>query len=210
MRSDRGWPRAPVWGCDVTVSSRKLGVLFVALGACGLVRAELARTVPAAAPSAYAGSASAISPDVASRLADLSWLLASAPPSAAPGSGSSSAPTDTTETELNVASDRELPPGPGSLALGLGALGCLGAYQFGRSVKKINFGALPAWYHSDAIQVGHITPLSLDFSALPACVFDEPVVVPAITSRIPRELRSRSHSQFLLLIESPRGPPNRP
>jgi hypothetical protein len=137
----------------------------------------------------------------------LSWLLASTPASVAPAPSSSSAPAGSTETELNVASDRDLPPGPSSLALGLGALGCLGAYQLGRSVKKIHLGALPDWYHPDAVQVGHVTPLPLDFGALPVCVFDEPVVVPAFASRIPRELCSRLRSHFLLLVESPRGPP---
>jgi hypothetical protein len=196
-----------MWSCDVTVRFGKIALLLAALGACGVVRAELAWTVSAAAPSVCAASAAAISPDVGPRLADLSWLLDGMPASAVPAPSSSSAPAGTTGTVLNVASDRELPPGPSSLALGLGALGCLGAYQVGRSVKKIHFGALPAWYHSDAVQVGHVTPLPLNFGALPVCEFDEPVGRPALAHRIPREPGSRLRSQFFLLVESPRGPP---
>ena len=110
--------------------------------------------------------------------------------------------------ELNAAFGRDLPSGPSSLALGLGALGCLGAYQLGRSVKNIHLGALPDWYHPDAVQIGHVTPLPLDFGALPVCVFDQPVARPAFAYRIPREVRSRLRSYFSLLIESPRGPPS--
>ncbi len=191
----------------MTVWFGKLALLLAALGACGVVRAELAWTVPAAASSVCAGPASAVSPDVAPRLADLSWLLASTPPSAAPAPSYSDAPAGTTATDLNVASDRELPPGPSSLALGLGALGCLGAYQLGRSVKKIHLGALPEWYHTDAVQVGHVTPFDLEFDALPVCVFDRP----AIEIRLLRfNVASRvlgTEAWGFLVRAAPRGPP---
>ncbi len=106
------------------------------------------------------------------------------------------------------ASLRELPPAPSSMALVLSALAMLGAYQGVRSVKRLHLNFTPDWYHTGGpAQIGHATPFDLDCSALPPCVFDAPVAMPAFTYRIPRELGSRLRSQYFLLIESPRGPP---
>lgn len=176
----------------------------MALAACGTLRAEIARTIPAATPAAHPERSSSIPLNVVLRLDELCWLAQSTP-------GATGAPVDqglSAGAELESQIRCDLPPGPSSMALGLGALGCLGAYQLGRSVKKIQLGVLPGWYHTDAIQVGHVTPFDLDFGALPICVFEVPVIRPAFADRIPRELRSRLRSQFFLLLESPRGPPD--
>lgn len=111
-----------------------------------------------------------------------------------------------------AASLRELPPAPSSMALVLSALATLGAYQGVRSVKRLHLNFTPDWYHTGGpTQIGHATPFDLEFGgALPVCEFDEPVARPAFTYRIPREICSRLRSQFLLLTESPRGPPVHP
>ena len=73
----------------------------------------------------------------------------------------------------------ELPPGPSSVALGLGAIGCLRAYPLGRSAKKIHLAVLPGRYHTGTVQVGHVTPFDLEFGALPIRVVGEPTARPA-------------------------------
>ena len=115
------------------------------------------------------------------------------------------------ESRPGDASLRELPPAPSSMALVLSALATLGAYQGVRSVKRLHLNFAPDWYHTGGpTQVGHATPFDLEFGgALPVSEFDKPVTRPAFAYRIPREPRSRLRSQFFLLTESPRGPPNR-
>jgi hypothetical protein len=103
---------------------------------------------------------------------------------------------------------RALPPAPSSLSLVLSALVTLGAYQGGRSFKRLHLGSAPDWYHTGGpTQIGHVTLFDLEFGALPLCVFDQPVALPAFAYRVPRELASRLRGQHLLIIESPRGPP---
>ncbi len=106
---------------------------------------------------------------------------------------------------------RELPPAPSSVALVLSALASLGAWQGARSLKRLHLSFTPDWYHADAVQVAHVTPLQLEFdhSALPLCVFDEPVAAPVLAYRLPRERCSRSQTQASLVTASPRGPPPR-
>ena len=101
----------------------------------------------------------------------------------------------------------QLPAAPGSTQLFLSALMSVGLWQAGRSIKHIHVGHLPDWYHTGAVQVGHVTPFDLEFSALPVCIFEEPVAQPVFVYRIPRERCSQLVSQFFLFVESPRGPP---
>jgi len=106
-----------------------------------------------------------------------------------------------------------LPPGPGSASLFLSALAGFGVWHLGRSVRKVHFGALPEWYHSGGpAQVGHATPLDLEFShsAMPICRFES---ADGEANQRPSlwwlrfEPIERLHSQFFLLIADPRGPP---
>jgi len=104
----------------------------------------------------------------------------------------------------------ELPPGPSSLALVLSALASFGAYQGIRSLKRLHLGFVPDWYHAEATQVGHVTPLLIEFdwSALPACLFDLPSDLRSgISYVIPREHRSRFGSEPLVPTRCPRSPP---
>jgi len=107
----------------------------------------------------------------------------------------------------------ELPPSPDSATLCVSALAGFGLWQLGRSARKLHWGALPDWYHTAGpVQVGHATPLDLEFSlaALPACVFDAPVVAsrPAcLSERLRDEPYKRLLSQTILLSADPRGPP---
>ena len=105
-----------------------------------------------------------------------------------------------------------LPPDPSSASLFLSALAGVGVWQLGRSARKMNLGVLPEWYHAGAIQIGHSTPLDLDFSlsALPICLFTTPTdrgePEPGV-SRQMVEPQDRIHSQCYLLATKPRGPP---
>ncbi|MEW6200328.1 MAG: hypothetical protein AB1601_16885 [Planctomycetota bacterium] len=157
-----------------------------------------------------------------SRLCDINWLLGSTTggpngigQSSLCGTGQwpvqsapSVLPGDLAGGPSRTVTD--LPPAPSSLALVLSALASFGAYQGVRSLKRLHLGALPDWYHADAVQVGHATPLRLEFdcSALPVCAFEQPSALrPHISYRISCEPSSRLRSQFLLLIEAPRAPP---
>jgi hypothetical protein len=108
-----------------------------------------------------------------------------------------------------------LPGGPDSATLLLPALLGFGAWQIGRSARKLHFGQVPDWYNEHATQVGHATPLSLEFSraAMPLCIFDAPVIVTRISclfKRLGDELYKRLLSQTILLTADPRGPPPTP
>jgi len=55
-----------------------------------------------------------------------------------------------------------LPSEPDSVGLFLSALGTLGAWQLGRSSKKLHLGHLPDWYHAEGPrQIGHVLALEL-------------------------------------------------
>jgi len=135
------------------------------------------------------------------RLAELNWLLGVVSPGGVPrvdGEGSAGEEV------------RELPPPPSSLALVLSGLASFGAYHGLRSLKRLQIGPLPDWYHADAVQVGHVTPLQpeFDWSALPACVFELPSDLrQQVSYRIPRENRSRHPSDNIIRLIAPRGPP---
>lgn len=106
-----------------------------------------------------------------------------------------------------------VPPAPSSLRLALVALASLGAYQAGRSLRRLSFADLPDWYHDHARQVGHVTPLALDFNShdLPVCRFDEPAEGPLlqpIYQFIPRVLGDPADAHLIRAL--PRGPPPLP
>jgi len=141
-------------------------------------------------------------------LDNLNWLLTGS----ADGLPSPAAPTATRDSAFPVVKERmvsELPAPPSSLGLGLSALALLGAFQAGRSFKKLHIGALPEWYATNGpTQIGHATACDLEFGGMPACVFDEPGdAAKVVVQRIPREPRSRCRFETFLWDLAPRGPP---
>jgi hypothetical protein len=108
---------------------------------------------------------------------------------------------------------QRLPGAPSSLQLVLTAFGTLGAWQLTRSARKVHLSNLPAWYHAEgAVQVGHTTPLDLDFTLLPICCPETATVSgggPHAPPWFLNELRPRLESQHFLSIAGPRGPPLR-
>lgn len=107
-----------------------------------------------------------------------------------------------------------LPPGPDSATLLLWAFGGFGVWHLGRSARKLHLGMLPEWYHTGGpAQVGHATPLDLEFSrlALPACRFELPSgqaderPAPEWRLRLER-IRQRDLKHFFPSAD-PRGPP---
>lgn len=101
----------------------------------------------------------------------------------------------------------DLPPPPSSLALGLTALAGLGAFQAGRSLRRLSWSQLPDWYHTDAPQVGHATPLDLDNWDLPPCLLDEPIHLPSTTIAFASEVVACWPSDLIPPLAAPRGPP---
>lgn len=120
-------------------------------------------------------------------------------------------PRDHSEDERALAGSRPaslgaLPPAPNSLAMGLGALGCLGAVQLTRSMKRVTFGHVPDWYHTHApAQVGHVRVFAFD------AVSVEPVFgfVPPSTSAVERPWLEcwALPSPPLIPTHAARGPP---
>lgn len=111
-----------------------------------------------------------------------------------------------------------LPADRSSASLFLSALAGLGLWQLGRSAKNLHLGALPEWYHDGGpTQVGHATPLDLEFSlaAMPVCPFDslvkqQPPIIPLLLER-----QWWIHETVVFVVKSrhipptidPRGPP---
>lgn len=79
----------------------------------------------------------------------------------------------------SASAPRELPAAPGSGQLALYALGSLGAFQTGRSLRRLGATMLPEWYATNGPhQVGHATAFdpTVDFARVAVvCPF---VVVP--------------------------------
>jgi len=101
---------------------------------------------------------------------------------------------------------------PSSLSLFLSGLLTLGAFQITRSSKNLNFDQLPSWYHTGGpVQVGHATPLDLDFGNLSLRPFD--VAFDGCEGSQVRFLRHRDQDSppiaqcFLSSLTDPRGPP---
>jgi hypothetical protein len=106
---------------------------------------------------------------------------------------------------------RSLPPTPSSLSLFLVAVGGMGAWQFGRSAKKLRFGHLPDWLHTGGpAQVAHATALGPDLTTvLPAAFHDQPVDEPDPLCLMRSYLLTTCEPQLLLPATEPaRGPPS--
>lgn len=116
-----------------------------------------------------------------------------------------------TSGEPAAAKTLELPSGPDSTGLFLSALGSLGAWQLGRSVKKINLGHLPEWYHAEApAQVGHVRVAELDFDGLIRWDGGDSCPLPLDLQAVSRSSRGellQRWSQNYLAPAAPRGPP---
>jgi len=185
-------------------------VLVVLIGyATGTARAGIALCAQAAA-SHLVSPANCRASDSSASVQSLDDLNALLQPSSfgflGAAAGFDSAPS--AEQTAGAPSLRELPPAPSSMALVLSALASLGAYQGARSLKRLHLGITPDWYHTGGpVQVGHATPLDLEFGPPAECVLDEPVRSPVLAYRLPRERCSRLRLQLFLSVESPRGPP---
>jgi hypothetical protein len=190
----------------------KIAIPLTLLLGCALSQADAVRVQdwrPAACEPASVVAPLVAQPPADCRLEQINWLLGGAG-NVAPVGVASPWPAVATG-QLPETGVTELPPPPSSLALVLSGLASFVALPGLRSLRRLHLGHLPDWYHADAVQVGHTTPLSIDFdhAALPACVFELPSDLrPQVSYRIPREPVSRLCSQFFLLIESPRGPPS--
>jgi hypothetical protein len=164
-------------------------VVLCALGLVGGARAagtEDSLPVRAAAPLVHLTSARGVETDVAARYV-LPIQLGAAPSSAS-------------------ASLDALPPPPNSIVMGIGALGCLGAVQLTRSIRRLAWSHAPDWYHAGApSRIGHVKLFELD------AIDIEPVfgfVLPA-TSSLERPWLERCMlpTPPLIPTRAPRSPP---
>jgi len=102
---------------------------------------------------------------------------------------------------------------PGGAGLLLWAVGGFGAWQLGRSARKLQWSALPEWYHTGGpAQIGHATPFDLGFSRadMPVCCFEQPKAGgDQQEGRAARLilLPERFSPQRYLTVAVPRGPP---
>lgn len=111
--------------------------------------------------------------------------------------------------EPGVPAARALEGGPGSASLFFVALGALGAWQVGRSLRKAHYGLAPDWYHTGGpAQVGHASPIDLSAPAAAAPAYSNPI--PEHLNRLglqPGESRGPVGPQFLPAALAPRAPP---
>lgn len=188
---------------------RVFTVLALLLAAASATFADFAPLRSADAPEAAASSHAAPAPTPA----ELTWLVDAATrrlfdvPSAV-------APSDAFDASWSGPPSREpkvetLPAAPSSFSLGLTALLGLGAYQATRSLRKLNLGSLPEWYHSGGPQqIGHATPYDLDGPPVAVCVLDTPAWSTGLNvtvSRLADRILSPPHR--VLAVTAPRGPP---
>ena len=106
---------------------------------------------------------------------------------------------------------REIRPLPSSAAMFFTAMLSLGALQVFRHPPSLKLSALPSWYHSGGpAQVGHVTPLDLDFHSLTLCIFDPAnrgVVDCTVVYGAAADQVNRLLPQVVLSPAAPRGPP---
>ena len=114
-------------------------------------------------------------------------------------------PTDAAAPATAV---KELPAGPTSATLFLGALVSMGAWQLGRSTRKLHLGPVPEWYHAGGpTQIRQASLLDLNSPALAACPFDRPVEASPPWHYLRRPTRLRGEPQYLPSLGAPRAPP---
>lgn len=105
----------------------------------------------------------------------------------------------------------ELPAAPNSAALVLSAMLTLGAWQVLRSASHLHLAPLPDWYHPGGPkQIGHVTPLDLNFGNITLCLFDGPITEPQ-NARVdvrPDDDARLAYEQFRLSSRTPRAPPS--
>ncbi len=119
--------------------------------------ADTALTIPAASPTVATASPSPSLPldQQTNFLVSFEGLVQ---PEAAVGKNLPSTPLmgSGQQETINLTSE------PDSVGLFLSALGTLGAWQLGRSSKKLHLGHLPDWYHAEGPrQIGHVLALEL-------------------------------------------------
>ena len=113
-----------------------------------------------------------------------------------------------TEAPAAATAVKELPAGPASATLFLGAVVSMGAWQLGRSTRKLHLGPVPEWYHAGGpTQVRHASPFELNSPALAACLFDRPVEASPPWHYLRRPTRLRGEPQYLPSLGAPRAPP---
>ena len=147
----------------------------------------------------------AAQPAPASRIAGPEALL---PPAAQTAAGA--LPLCVPEApEAGVPAARALEGGPGSASLFFVALGALGAWQVGRSLRKVHYGLAPDWYHTGGpAQVGRASPIDLSAPAAAAPAYSNPL--PEHLNRLglqAGESRGPVGPQFLPAALAPRAPP---
>lgn len=104
---------------------------------------------------------------------------------------------------------KNLPAAPSSVSLFLSALGGLGAWQLGRSTKRLHLGAVPEWYHSGGpAQIGHVSAIDPDLSS-PAVLahFDQLPEERPLKYLLRRTVSLHLKSQFTRALVAPRPPP---
>lgn len=110
-------------------------------------------------------------------------------------------------SSADIAADVTLRADPPSAALCFTALFGLGAWQLGKSFRRINLAYVPEWYHAGGpSRIGSATALDPSFAVLPADLGGSPLVVKAVGERCPMHARRLRQQQFIS-IRCPRAPP---
>lgn len=113
--------------------------------------------------------------------------------------------------QSEVASQWEVPAPPGGSQMVLSGLLVLGSFQCLRSVKGLQWAAVPEWYHLDGpLQIGHRTALDLDFGFAPAVLAvgeQPPTYHSTIHQRLGQTFRAPRLKHIALPISGPRAPP---
>jgi len=101
-----------------------------------------------------------------------------------------------------------IPPAPDSASLFLCAMGTVGAWQITRTLRRVQFTAVPDWMDAGGPnQIGRATVLDIGLAAGPPRFHEQPSPFP-VSGRIDVELLSPLRSQCLLTTTASRAPPS--
>ncbi|NLF29428.1 MAG: hypothetical protein GX591_00920 [Planctomycetes bacterium] len=96
---------------------------------------------------------------------------------------------------------------PPSAALCLATLCGLGAWQIGKSFRRINLAYVPEWYHTGGpSRIGPATPLDPSFAVLPVDAVSDPSLRDGVGERHVVHV-GRLRQQYFASIRCPRAPP---
>ncbi len=156
--------------------------------------------------SGEARHAESVFPESPSRLTDHQLLI----PTGSLAHVESTPVPVTRDQDVAVDELGRVPALPGSASLYLCAIGTFGLWHVSRSMRRVDLGSVPEWFHAGApLRVGHAVSYDIHATDLPVCPTEQVVELGSPVLRLhpnwePSWLLPEDRS---LPVTAPRGPP---